>query len=199
MEMKYKVAGAVALFASAMFSASAALALPVTCPNPLTGTQDNTYTVDPATDCVWGDGNIGTGNPANDDFLTGGGTNDAAYGNTGPLFGMTWELVGANSNPGDPITGITFSSLTGTSAGWTITDSQYGFYALGVKDGSEPQWAVFLLDGSAGGVEMSGGSFSHFVLYGSGTGRVPEPASIMLLALGLIIGRFAVMRRKAIA
>jgi hypothetical protein len=195
METKFKLIAAVALSAAALLSAGAVSAAPVTCPNPLTGTQNNTYTVDPATDCVWGDGVIGTGNPLNDDFLQGEGTNDAAYGDSGPTFGLSWTLVGANSNPGDPITGITFTNLTGTSADWAITDSQYANYALGVKDGAEPQWSVFLVDGLSGIISMTGGSFSHFVLYGSGTRQVPEPATIMLLGFGLLVG-FAVMRRR---
>lgn len=201
----HKLLATSALVASAMFSVSTVSAAPVTCPNPLTGTQDNTYTVDPAIDCVWGTGNIGQGNPANDAFLTGTGTNDAAYGNSGPTFGKTWTLVGANSTPTGSITGITFSNVTGTTADWTITDSAYGFYALGVKDGEEPPWAVFLIDGStgtSGTVSMIGGSFSHFALYGSGTpdgngggSLLPEPATLGLLGVGMLaLG--ALRRRK---
>ena len=200
-----KLGTIVGMFTVAMLVASVASAAPVTCPNPLTGNQDNTYTVDPATDCVWGNGNINGG--TNDQFLDGNGTNDLAYGDSGPTFGFTdWEVVGKNSDPGDPITGITFTNLTGGFANWTLTDTNFLNYALGVKDGGDPKWAVFLLDGTSGTVSMTGGSFSHFILYGRGEGpgaggpagsSVPEPASLLLLGGGLAVAAATLRKRRS--
>lgn len=186
MKTSYKLAAAVALAAAAVYSTSAS-ATAITCPDPMGPDDTRSYTVDPALSCVYGDGNIN------------GNTNDEFLDLTQP-FGLDWTLVGTNSTPGGAISGVTITLdliNPGQSATWTITDTSYSNYALGVKDGGTPKWAVFLLDGSSGTVSMTGGSFSHFGLYGSGTpnNRVPEPNVLGLLGLGLLATGF-VRRRK---
>lgn len=188
------------------FAPTAASAASITCPNPTftygNNKTSNTYTVNPAVDCVWGAldaswHNLGNGQDA---FLSGYGQNDAAYGNTGPTFGLTWTLRGdTGSAPGQggytPIPGLTFTSISSSSALWTLDRNNanfagYNTFALGVKDGADPKWAVFLLDSNvlSGTVTMTGGSFSHFTVYAANLREtaVPEPASLLSLGCGLL-------------
>lgn len=196
----------IVFFAILLGSASAASAAAITCPNPqLQYPQNNgkvklsnTYTVTPAIDCVWGPDNLGNGH---DEFIAGVGTNDAAYGNTGATFGLSWTLIGStggvSSSDLTKISGLTFSGVTSKFGNWSIDPtvaslSNYNTFALGVKDGSDPKWAVFLLDSSqlSGTVSMWGGSFSHFTLYGANVPSlttVPEPGSLLLLGSGLVV------------
>lgn len=198
-----------ALLASAMFAAGTASAALISCPNPVGATQDREYRTTGATDCVWGDGNIGQGNPGNDAFLLGQGTNDTAYGNTGSQFGKTWTTIDSGNyvNPGWGLSGLTISNYDTDSFDWLLTDINYAFYALGLKDGGTPKWAVFLLDSTSGVAEIisSGGSWSHVVLYGSGTptgngggpgngNDVPEPATLGLIGLSMLA--MAGLRRR---
>jgi hypothetical protein len=199
------------------FLPEAAFADVITCPTPTFqyGNQNqhtsNTYTVTPAVDCVWG--TLGTqhlGN-AQDSFLAGDGINDAAYGDSGDQFGLSWTLLGTTGGTslGDlgNIGGLTFSNMNGerTFINWSIDQnhanfSGYNTFALGVKDGTDPQWSVFLLDSSqlSGTLTMTGGGFSHFTAYGANADDVvmAEPGSLVLLGVGLALFARSV-RRKA--
>jgi len=199
---------AIGLFPS---SAAAITSGSVTCPATLVAGQTNQYTVNPAIDCVFDNGtksdNIGQGG-GNDGFLNGGGTNIATpYDSVltaGSTFGRTWDVVSG---------GLLLTNVTNTFANFQVTDTTYGLYALGVKDGSAPFWAVFLLDPNklSGTVSMTGGSFSHFVLYGFGTptncpdcgitpvdvNAVPEPASLVLLSSGLAFAARKLRKRRS--
>lgn len=188
----------------------------VTCPNPLAGDQTRSYTVDPAIDCVWGTGKILNGG-VDDDFLLGNGTNDpayllpTAYGPSDPFgrnFGLQWTFIGSTEDLNGSISGFEYKLATGDRSGtWKVNASQlpaYSRFALGIKDGGDPKWAVFLLDNSelAGLMSMGStdnkdsGSFSHFVLYGVQSVPVPEPASLLLLGTGLLSAGFFRKRRK---
>lgn len=202
----------------------------LTCPETLQAGQNNTYTISNAgatrpVDCVWGsatsgpNANIGQG--SGDGFLAGTGVND--IGNTlfpateAPTneerFNLAWTEIGDTSGwsngPTSSVTGLSFSNSTNTSTNFAINGALlpgYTAFALGIKDGSNPFWAVFLLRNLQGGLSgvasMTGGGFSHFVLYGT-TGDfpeprdvpVPEPASMVLLGLGFLGAGLARRRR----
>jgi hypothetical protein len=196
--------------------AAEAEAAAITCPNPVFNYGNNnqhtsnTYTVAPAIDCVWApdaSNNIGQ---AGDDFILGLGINDPAYGNTGPTFGLTWTFIGGTGGVKNAqltsITGLTFTNFTGASAHWVLDlvalnlayGTSFNTFALGLKDGSEPQWAVFLLDTNqlGGTVSMTGGSFSHFVAYGATAAHdVPEPSVLLLLGAGGLVAPWLRKRR----
>jgi hypothetical protein len=197
--------------------ASEAEAASITCPNPIFtyGNKNqhtaNSYTVSPAIDCVWApidSNNIGQ---TGDDFLLGLGINDSAYGNTGPTFGLTWTFIddtgGVSASQLTGIPGLTFTNFTSTSANWALDPAvlnlaygtAFNTFALGLKDGSEPQWAVFLLDGTqlSGTVSMTGGSFSHFAAYGAAVAKnIPEPSALLLLGAGGLVAPWLRKRRK---
>jgi hypothetical protein len=194
----WAVAGLMAL---AIGLASGAEAASITCPNPTYtyGNKNqhtsNTYTVSPAIDCVWGPAGSSNLGSTTDDFVSGLGFNDAAYGNTGATFGLSWTFVkstgGVTSAQLASVSGLTFTNFTNDFANWVIDPAalnlaygtSFNTFALGVKDGSDPKWSVFLLDSNhlSGTVSMTGGSFSHFVVYGANVIRdTPEPSVLLL-------------------
>lgn len=193
---KRLVATATSLMAALLF-ASTAQADTISCANPQLAGQDRQYQTTGASDCVWGSGNIGQGQPSNDQFLLGTGTNDAAYGNSGATFGKTWTMIDSNdyNNGFPPISGLSLSNVDGNSFDWLLTDNTYASYALGLKDGGDPKWSVFLLSSTSGVADiLTSGTWSHVVLYGTGTpgggggggGSAPEPGSLALAGLALL-------------
>lgn len=176
-------------------TASAAFTL---CPNPIPPGDTNQYGVNPtsgsASCLAYGYGNIGQGNPLNDDFLDGGAPSNYDASAWTTVNGNLAPTSGAGTSGG----GYSFAGVAGTD------------YALGVKDGSDPTWAVFLLPTGvySGSWSVTGGTLSHLVLYSrpgtgtpgggtsSGQTTVPEPASLILLGSGLSAAAVARRRRK---
>ena len=170
-----------------------AVAVEVFCPPTLSSidgqTRQYSLTTDPASSCyAYGNGNLNGAN--NDAFL------DLVDG---------WDFVGQNS-----AFTSTGSLSGGTSGDWAIANFDPTLqYAVGVKDGGNPKWAVFLLpQGVSSGewaVTSPQGALSHLALY-SRDGEpvepgeepiVPEPATVALLGLGLVAGGARMRRAKA--
>ena len=172
-----------------LFTANAAAGTVLCPPSPLDPdfTRQYSLTTDPTASCyAYGGGNLnGAGNDA--------------FQNADP----GWDFEGQNS-AFDTITG------QGTNSGTFSFTAEAGLqYALGIKDGGNPKWAVFLLpDGvtsGSWGIVSQGGALSHLALY-SRDGEpvepgeepiVPEPATVALLGLGLIAGGARLRRAKA--
>ncbi len=204
------------VFLLATMVPTAAEANALSCPSPLGTGQSNTYTINSTgttrpIDCVWGDGNTNGG--ATDAFLTGAGTNDLgnslfpAITEAPPneeRFNLPWTFIGStatwSNGPGTAVSGLTFTNSTNTSTNFAINSAAacgFGAYVLIIKDGSDPKWAAFLLSLDPGGLSglatMTGGSFSHFALYGTNSPTInplmptPEPASLALLGSGLLL------------
>jgi len=164
------------------------------------------YYVTPALGCAYD----------TDDTLNIQGTNAEAnlYLNGGPqpLFRTGW--IGLGQDPA----GFSFTADAGNDDG-TFTISAafalvYGQFALGVKDGGDPKFGIFVLPPGvltgAWGFGTAAGDLSHFALYARGTpgppndeppndeppSPVPEPASMLLLGTGLLAAARARARAR---
>jgi hypothetical protein len=130
-----------------------------------------------------------------------------AYLNTAeaqPTWGTGW--VGLGESP----TGFSFTADAGNDDGTFTIDTSilnYDQFAVAVKDGGSPKWALFLLsaDTFTGDWHFltSGGELSHFAVFGLNLGddisAVPEPASVLLFGSGLAMmaARARNLRKRA--
>ena len=135
-----------------------------------------------------------TGNLDNDPFLTGGGT-AAGY-----------SFVGKDDSGPNPYSVGTDNDEGGLSGTWSIASSFWDNFssgAIGFKFGGGTKatpntWFVYeLIHGATtGNWEFSGNNaLSHVNLYGGSAARVPEPATLGLLGVGLLGLGVAARRR----
>ena len=168
------------------------------CPaDPLGGSDNRQYYVTQATHCVYDSASSNIqGTQSEADALL----NALA---AQPDWGTGWVGLGQDGvNAGD-IAGFTYTHDLGNDDGtFTIDPNILGDrqFALAVKDGGTPKWAIFLLpyDTFSGdwGLSTPNGELSHFALFAhEGLTATPEPASLLLLGTGLTVVASRVRKR----
>ncbi len=119
-----------------------------------------------------------------------------------PTWGTGWTGLGQNP------AGFDFTTDAGNDDGTFSIDTSilnYDQFAVAIKDGGSPKWAVFLLpvDTFTGDWHFSttGGELSHFAVFGHDTGRevspVPEPGSLLLLGSAGVAAALRARRKQA--
>ena len=144
-----------------------------TCPtgpaSDFTG-NERQYKVDDAIKCMYID--VTTGNLGNP---TGGVVDTNNFLNSAEAFAEGWGPDAWTGLGGDPsLGGFSFTGGYGGSSGsFTIglpLTSLYNQFAVAVKDGGDPKFAIFLLPEndfeSLWSITSSGGGLSHFAVYG---------------------------------
>jgi hypothetical protein len=193
------------------------------CPNSAS-TTDNEYIVvgtgtTTAVSCVneLDNGNLnGSTNPASsDDFLDGPddniATNDQYFQPGGNWTSFCTTNGSTDAGGCGTAYGFSWTGGGGSSGSWSFNGTVGSEYAIGLKDGSTPFWAVFLLSNTdntnpvsySGTWQIINGGLSHFVIYDRNVtpnvepeNPVPEPASLLLLGSGLALTAQRFRRRR---
>jgi hypothetical protein len=178
------------------------------CPESPINPYTRQYSVPQALRCMFEAGNdinpVGTDAEA-DAWLNTDAANTEGWGTAVPE--DDWQGLG-KTPAGFSFVGTEFNDEGQATAGtFSIDDplfSLYDQFAIAVKDGGAPKFAIFMLpvgltDGDWAFLS-GGGSLSHFALYGRldptiTTHGVPEPASALLL--GLSFSALGLARRRS--
>ena len=190
------------------------------CPATVVSPYNRQYSVDQALRCMFEtqfSGQLANpqGDDAEADYWLNSAAADAAGWGTAAVED-DWQGLGSNV-----ISGFAYTKDAGNDDGtFTFSDlllDEYDQFALAVKDGAKPKFAIFMLQAglTTGNWHFltNQGELSHFALYGRNSleileineecpdGRcdpditeVPEPATLLLIGSGLT---FAARRRRA--